>query len=438
MKKRHFIFYGWFIVAAGIVSYTLGYGARYSFSVIFPSLLEEFRWPRDTTAIILSVHLLVYGLVAPLAGKLVDRIGPRKTMASGAILLSLGLALSGWGSKLWHFYMSFGVLSGTGLCLIGAVPFTTVLRNWFERKRGLAFSLLFFGVGSAFACYPAIAYLIKNAGWQNTFVIEGFVVVSLMLPLIILIVRYHPRDKDLISDGVSETAGNPKTSGMGKAQIVDHAWASVDWTLLNAMRTSRFWLLCLSTFSMWGITQHIMVAHHVAFATDLGYSKIYASSVLSLFGIFFALGSLAAYVSDRIGRESTMVIGTIIGISGIFVLMFAKNTSHSWMLYYYAITFGFANGISAPTIAATTTDIFQGPNVGATIGFVWFSFAVGGSIGPWLGGWIFEFTQSYEGAFLVAIGWFMVAGAAIWGAAPRKVRRVPGRLIARQKGRVMV
>ncbi|UCE55437.1 MAG: MFS transporter [Desulfobacterales bacterium] len=438
MKKQAFIFYGWFIVAAGIVSYALGYGARYSFSVIFPSLLTEFHWPRDTTAIMLSVHVLVYGFVAPMAGFLVDRIGPRKTMATGTILLSIGLSLSGWGSKPWHFYLSFGVLSGAGLCLIGAVPFTAILRNWFERKRGLAFSLLFLGGGGAFAWYPALAYLIKNAGWRNTFVIEGFVVTGLMLPLIILTVRYHPREKGLISDGLTKTAGNLKTAETGAAQIVDHAWTAIDWTLPNAIRTGRFWLLCLSTFSMWGITQHIMVAHHVAFATDLGYPKIYASSVLSLFGILFAFGSLAASVSDRIGRENTMIISTIIGISGIFVLMFMKNTSDSWMLYYYAITFGFSNGLSAPTIAATVTDIFQGPRIGSTIGFVWFSFAVGGAIGPWFGGWIFEFTQSYEIAFLTAIGWYAVAGVAIWGASPRKVRRVPGQVIARQKGRVNI
>jgi MFS family permease len=261
--------------------------------------------------------------------------------------------------------------------------------------------------------------------------IEGIVLSGLMLPLIILVIRYHPREKGLTSDGVTNNAGKTLSSEPGATQIVDHAWTAVDWTIGRAMRTGRFWLLCLTTFSMWGVSQHIMVAHHVAFAIDLGYSRIYASSVLSLFGVFFALGSLAASVSDRIGRESTMIIGTIIGISGIFVLLFIKNTSDSWMLYYYAIAFGFSNGLSAPTIAATTTDIFQGPRVGTTLGFVWLSFAVGGAIGPWMGGWIFEFSQSYETAFLMAIGWLTVAGAALWGASPRKVRRVPGQRIFR-------
>ena len=426
MKKHPFIFYGWFIVAAGIIAYALGYGARYSFSVIFPSLLDEFHWPRDTTAVMLSVHLLAYGFVAPLAGNMVDRFGPRKTMALGTIILTLGLALSSLGNTLWHFYLSFGVLSGAGLCLIGAVPFTAVLRNWFERKRGLAFSLLFFGAGAAFAWYPAIAFLIESGGWRHAFRVEATIVAVLMLPLILLIVRYHPRDKGLLIDGDRKNPENPTTTVDRENHIVDSDWAARDWTLPKAVRTTRFWLLCLTTFSIWGIMQHIMVAHHVAFATDLGYSKIYASSVLSLFGIFFAFGSLAAFISDRIGRELTMTIGTVIGISGIFVLTFLNDTSNPWMLYYYSIAFGFGLGMSGPTIAATATDIFQGPKVGATIGFVWFSFSVGGTVGPWLGGWLFELTHDYEIAFMMAMVWYAIGCAAMWLAAPRKVRLVPG------------
>ena len=112
MKNRKVIFYGWFIVVAGLLVHTLGYGARYSFSVIFPSLLEEFKWPRDTTAAMLSIHLLVYGVVSPLAGGMVDRVGPRKTMACGIVLMFLGLILSACGNNPWHFYFSFGVLFG--------------------------------------------------------------------------------------------------------------------------------------------------------------------------------------------------------------------------------------------------------------------------------------------------------------------------------------
>ncbi|MBM4330926.1 MAG: MFS transporter [Deltaproteobacteria bacterium] len=424
-KKDYAIFYGWYIAFVGTIAYALGYGARYSFSVIFPSLLEEFKWPRDLTATMLSVHILVYGFTAPLTGYLVDRTGPRRTMVLGAVLLSLGLILSCFGNEFWHFWISFGLLAGTGLCLMGSVPFTTVIRNWFEKKRGLAFSLIFAGSGGAFAFYPVIAWLIERSGWRNTFLIEGFILGGVMIPLVILIVRYHPRDKGLFRDGLAggqESFSAPLKSDL---KIMDHEWAAVDWTFAKAIKTSRFWLLALTTFSMWGIMQHILVAHQVAFAIDVGYSKIFASFVLSLSGIMFAVGSLASLISDRIGREITITIGSVIGISGIIVLTMIHDASRPWMLYYYAISMGVSNGLCAPTIAASVTDIFQGPRVGFTIGAIWVGFAFGGAIGPWLGGWLFELTGNYHLAFIVAIILFAVACLAIWLAAPRKVRARP-------------
>ena len=426
IKKNKFLFYGWYITATGSFAYALGYGARYSFSVIFPSLLEEFKWPRDITAAMLSIHILVYGFIAPVAGFLVDRTGPRKTMAFGAMLLSLGLALSRWGNEPWHFYISFGVLSGVGLCLMGSVPFTTVIRNWFEHKRGLALSLMFFGSGGAFAFYPAIAWLIHHVGWRNTFLVEALILAGVMIPLIIFIVRYHPMEKGLIRDGQAEKKEISRNKTEKTMQVMDAAWAAIDWTFPRAVRTSRFWLLSLAIFSLWGVMEHILVAHHVAFAIDVGYSKIYASSVLSLFGILFAFGSLAGLISDRIGRELTITIGTVIGISGIVVLILIKDASAPWMLYYYALSLGAGIGFCAPTLTAAITDIFQGPRVGSVIGFIWVGFAVGGAIGPWLGGWLFELSGNYWLAFVVAIILYAVACVAIWLAAPRKVRRVSG------------
>jgi MFS family permease len=430
MKKPPFLFYGWIIVGIGIASYSFGYGARYSFSVIFPSLLAEFHWPRHTTAAMLSVHMLAYGIVAPFAGAWVDRIGPRITMTIGTVLLALGLVLSALGNVPWHFYLSFGVLAGAGLCLIGAVPLTSIIRNWFERRRGLALSILFFGAGGSYALYPAVAALVDHLSWRTAFVVEGIVVAGVMLPLIIFLIRYHPREKGLHPDGDATAGGTAANMDSEARRITNRAWAVTEWTLAKAARTRQFWLLCLATFALWGIMQHIMVAHHVAFAADLGFSEMYASSVLSLIGVLFAFGSLLAFISDRIGREPTMMIGTVAGIAGILALTLMQDDSRPWMLYVYAVGMGLGAGLTAPTIAATATDIFQGPRVGTVIGFVWFSFSVGGFIGPWLGGWLFELTHSYVVAFTVAMAAYAIGCAAICLAAPRKVRLVPGRVNA--------
>jgi len=424
MKKRQLFFYGWVIVATGIVVQALGYTTRYSFSVIFPALLDDFHWTRDVTAAMLSVNILAYGIVAPIAGGLVDRVGPRKTMLFGATLLASGLALSSWASEPWHFYLSYGVASAVGTCFIGAVPFASVLRNWFERKRGLAFSLGFLGAGITFSSYPVIAFLVDNVGWRNTFLVEAAAIVVITIPLIAFFVRYHPREKGLFPDGL-EANERPLSTATDTLRTAEPAWAARDWTLARAMKTSRFWMLCLTSFCFLGLGEHIILAHHFVFAIDAGYSAIYASSVLLLVGIFFACGSLTGLISDWIGREATITLGTIAAISSIVALMLIGDTSQTWLLYYHAATFGFAIGIAIPTITATTIDLFQGPRVGVIIGFIWFSFAVGGAIGPWLAGFIFESFHSYQPASILAIAAFAIAGITIWLAAPRKVRPMP-------------
>ena len=422
------IFFGWYIVAAAALFMALGYSARYSFSVFFPILIDEFQWPRDLGASILSIHMLFYGLTAPVAGHLVDRFGARRTMFTGILLLTLGMILSRWGYKPWHFYLTFGVIAGIGLCLLGSVPLIAIIRNWFEQGRAKALSVLFFGMGMAYACYPAAAWLIERLDWRNAYAAEGLILAAVVIPIIALVMVYHPRQKGLERDGRIDDGRATAIRALEKRRVVDKDWVAVEWTLKKAARTSRFWLLCLTTFTLWGIGHNILVTHQIAFAMDIGYSHLYASAVLSLGGLSFSLGALASMISDRIGREEATTIGLAISLSSIVVLLLIRDTAHPWMLYYYAVSFGFGFGMCAPLVTTIVTDIFQGPKVGSTVGFVWFSFAIGGTIGPWFGGWLFELAGDYIVAFIIAGLMFFVAGAAVWLAAPRKVRLVPGRV----------
>jgi len=349
-------------------------------------------------------------------------------MFTGILLLTLGLILSRWSYEPWHFYLTFGVIAGIGLCLFGSVPLTMIIRNWFEQSRAKALSILFFGMGMAYACYPAVAWLIERLDWRDAYAAEGLILAAVVIPIIALVMVYHPHQKGLERDGRISDERATAIRALEKRRVVDKDWVAVEWTLKKAARTSRFWLLCLTTFTLWGIGHNILVTHQIAFAMDIGYSHLYASAVLSLGGLAFSLGALASVISDRIGREEATTIGLAISFSSIVVLLLVKDTTHPWMLYYYAISFGFGFGMCAPLVTTIVTDIFQGPKVGSTVGFVWFSFAIGGTIGPWFGGLLFELTGDYIIAFIIAGLMFFVAGAAVWLAAPRKVRLVPGRV----------
>ncbi|MFC1930637.1 MFS transporter [Chloroflexota bacterium] len=427
MIKSERFFYGWVIVGTGILVTALAYGIRYSFSVMFTSLLQYFQWSRDSTAAIFSFQFLAYGITAPIAGALVDRLGSRKTMSIGAVILASGAAISSFGNELWHYYLSLGLFTGTGLVLIGAVPFTRVVTNWFTNKRGLALSLLFFGTGCSHLLYPLFAFLIEELGWRQTFLVESAIAIVILLPCVILFVRSRPEEMGLVPDGI-KTGVQMKAKQKVVETVLNESWVAVDWTLTKAIKTWRFWLLCLSAFSVWGIAEQLMFTHHIAFAEDVGYSKMYASSVLSMVGMMMAIGALMGFISDKIGREVTFTVSTFLLVLGIVAMMLITDASTPGLLYLYAILFGFGLGLGIPALAAAVTDVFQGRRAGATIGFVWFMFAVGGTIGPWLGGVIFEVSGSYLIAFILSAVMAVISCIALWIAAPRQIRLVAGKM----------
>ena len=119
MVERPRFFYGWIIVGMSFISMTLIYGVRHSFSVFFPPILDEFGWGRGSTAIMLSLNVLIYGLLAPIAGSFGDRWKPRSIMLSGIIILGLATAGCALAHRLWHFYLLFGVLVPLGMAFSG-------------------------------------------------------------------------------------------------------------------------------------------------------------------------------------------------------------------------------------------------------------------------------------------------------------------------------
>jgi MFS family permease len=341
-------------------------------------------------------------------------------MSIGAILLALGVATSSFGNVLWHYYVSFGIVGGIGLGLMGTVPFIRVITNWFVDKRGLALSVFFFGVGGQHIIYPLVAVMIENIGLRGTFLAESIVVIGVLLPCIVFFVRNRPSDRSKNKETLSQASHIPITA------VMDKAWVATDWTLSKAIKTYQFWLLCFCAFSVWGIAEHLLFAHHIALAEDAGYSKIYASSVLSLIGVMMSVGAIGGILSDKIGREVTFSISTVIGVAGILIIMLIEDASQPWMLYTYAVCFGLGIGMSIPVLAASVTDMFQGERAGGAIGFVWFTFAVGGGIGPWLGGALFEIGGSYTVALIISAIMYIVGCIAVWLAAPRQVRNYAG------------
>ncbi len=400
---------------------TLLYGSRHSFSVFFPPILGEFGWSRGSTALMLSLNILVYGLVAPIAGSLGDRWKPRRIIPIGITIVGLATASCAFASELWHFYLLFGILMPVGTAFSGWPLLGPALTNWFSKRRGLVLGLGQLGGGISFTYGMFVEFVISQLGWRYAYFVIAGVLTAVLLPLYLFLFHYRPENKGLKAYGTNELTGaqNLTTEIAGVRNPGNN-----DWTLGRALKSYQLWFLVLTQSLYWGMGCYLVLAHQVKFAEDAGYSSTFAASIFALFGIFMAIGQLSAAVSDWIGREKTVTLAAILSISALVALVLVKDTSQPWLLYVYAIGFGYGAGLSAPTVFAGTADLFHGRHYGAISGLILTGFGTGGAIGPWLGGYIYDITGSYISAFVFSMVCFGLAGIAFWIAAPRKAARL--------------
>ncbi len=422
------IFYGWVVVAAAIVASTVVFGIRFSFAVFYPPILEEFGWSRANTALIFSINVIFYGCSALVAGTLADKFGARRVLIIGVIILGTGTAVSSLATSVWNLYFSFGVLMAIGGAAAGYVPTLTLLSNRFVKKRGTVFAVYGTAGGLCYLVLILSQFLISQFGWRYAFGVLGILVLGLVLPLIIIFLRGSSRNGLNSNEAVTkENDAQSLPNISDDALIVDRDWVAIPWTLVRAMRTRRLWMLFLWEFTFWGLFFGAVMAHQVQFFKDIGYDPLFSASILGIFGVVFTVGSLIGFISDRIGREPTLTLGCLGAFSAIIVLLLLKDASNPWMLYLYAVLLGMGVGIATPTFGASVADIFHGRAFGSILGFTYIGLGVGGFIGPWLAGRIYDATGSYDLAFVLMLGFIALGAVAVWLAAPRKVRRVPGK-----------
>jgi len=421
MVRRPAFFYGWVIVGISIAIMTLVYGIRHSFSVFFPPILAEFGWSRGNTAIMLSLSLLVYGFVAPIAGSLGDRWNPRRVMPIGIIILCLATAACAFANELWHFYLLFGILVPMGMAFCGWPLIAPALTNWFVKRRGLVLGLGQMGGGISFTYGLFAAFAISLFGWRSAYFVIAGVMAAILLPLILLFFHYRPESKNLKAYGIAEL---PAAKDLPVEATAVRSPTTHNWTLKQIMRTHQLWLLVLTQFFFWGIGCYLVLAHQVKFAEDVGYSSTFAASIFALFGIFMAAGQISGLISDWIGREITVTLAATLAIVALVALISVNDTSQSWLLYVYAVCFGCGSGLCMPALFAGAADMFHGKHFGAVVGLILSGMGVGGAIGPWLGGYIYDISGSYIGAFVLCMVCIGLACVAFWIAAPRKAARL--------------
>jgi len=413
------IYYGWIIVGVGLISMAFWLGIRASFSVFYVALLEEFPWNRGGSAGVQSMALITYTILAPLAGGLIDRFGPRRVIVPGILILALGLACCATIDSLLQFYLLYGVFMGTGITAIGIVSYSAILAHWFDKKRGLASGIAVSGMGlGTFVLVPLSQSFISMWGWRTTFVVTGVLVIIILLPLNAIFMRHKPEELGLFPDGV---AGADREENIGSKSTVQQG-PGTEWTLQEVFRSGRFWaLIAFSFLSIIGI--YLILVHNVKFMVDQGISKMTAAFVFAMVGVISSIFRVFwGWLSDRIGREITFTMGISCGCIGVLSLLLIEVTGKNEFAYGYSLFFGMGWGVTAPMYMAVSADLFKGKVFGLIYGMVEAGIGLAGAIGAWVAGFIFDRTQSYFWAFILVIVVLLVSSLFVWLAAPRKSR----------------
>lgn len=381
-------YYGYNILAAGFIMQGICYGAMFTYGVFFKEFQTEFGWSRAMIAGASSLAFLIGGAFGITAGRLNDKIGPKALSVVISILFGLGYLLLSRLQTPWQLYLIYGLPVAVGFGAFDVITLSTVSR-WFVRSRGMMSGVVKVGTGSGQVLMPLFAAaLIAAYGWRSTYMILGVVIIVLLVAAA-QVMRHNPREIGLLPDN---DPYEPSTLGSGSRDP--------GMPLKEIFRTKQFWAINLAEFCSFFCLLTVVV-HIVPHAIDLGLAPGTAAGVISAIGGMsivgrFVLGS--AY--DRIGGKRSLMICFIILFCSFIWLQVAGS---AWMLFLFAVVYGFAHGGLFTVVSPTVAELFGTGSHGVLFGIVLFSGNIGGAISPILAGRIFDVMGSYRIIFLMLI-----------------------------------
>lgn len=385
------VFYGWYIALVAMLTLLVSNGMTITGMTIFdPAILQEFGWSRGDLKLRDLLQLGLSGLMAPFIGGLADRMSVRKLMMAGLVLLSICLAAYSRMASLAHLYL-INVGIALVLALAGLVLNVLIVSRWFVKKRGTALGLTLVGTSLGGIVFPRLgAVLLRTHTWREAMLMEA------VIPLVVVVIlgfvtRDSPAEMGLRPLGASGAPGStPALTGMEYG---------------DAIRTRTFWILtfcAMTTFYCILAAQAHMVLH----LKGMGWPLEKAAGGV---GILFTMGLigkfLIGYLADKLERRVVFLSNISIMLAGALCLASMQEA----LLWPFILIFGLGWGGLYTMLQLTCMDSFGTRAGGKILGTITVLDAIGGGLGIWITGVLFDRTKSYESAFALIAGLVFLA-----------------------------
>jgi len=392
MQATKRFFYGWVIVAAGGMVLAVGLGLFIStFSVFVIPVCDSLGFSRSQFTLNRTVLTLVSACAIPLYGKVVARIGIKKTLLIGAFTLAMVTFAYSFASELWHFY-ALAVVNGIFFNALNFMVIGMLINRWFSDQKGLATGLAFSGSGLGGAIMiPVISRAIEVAGWRFAYRLMGILGLAILLLVILLFIQEGPEAMGL----KPYTANKTKKDDTNKTK--GPVW---NLTLGESLKTSRFWLLSAGFFLISAFAAATNT-HSAPYFADIGYPTAAVSAIVSLLMVILTVGKiLLGAVYDRFGTMTGNLVIAVCSLVFPVAALFAHIPAVPWM---YAVSLGIAScGFSVP-VSILTTQYFGTKDYPALFGVFTMITTLGPAISIPAMGAVYDRVGSYRPAWIALL-----------------------------------
>ena len=404
-------FYGWIILLGGFLILFVDGGVRFSFGVLVKPLASEFGWDRGAITFAYTLNMLVFGFGQMMAGRLLDRYGPRLLFSISALLASAGLFLTSRTSSIPELYLYYGVVTAVGVSGITIGVVSSTVSRWFSSLRGVIGGIAVTGTSFGhFAVIPALAFSLERFGWRGSWMGLGVLVSAVVVPVALALMKKEPAD----------IGQSPYEFGAG---IAPRSTLPAPDFPPRAAFLSRSFIFVAVAYGLCGFQDFFFVTQFIPFATDAGLTSQHASNIQGLSGLLSLVGVLAfPALTEKAGHGIPLSFMFILRGVCFGLLLFSPAEP---AIFAAALLMGFTLMATAPLAAAMTGDYFGVRNIGLITGAILWVHHTGGALGALLGGMVHDATGSYSGMFLACLLMAFAGAAVCLGIRPPGGRLVP-------------
>ena len=402
VRKR--IFLGWWILAAGAFINAVGIGiVHQGFTVFFLPLKRELTLSSAAVSLVYGCSRLEGGVEGPLIGYLIDKFGPKRLIFFGSMLAGIGYVLLSRVESFTEFFIVYVFFIALGANAGFFHPVSTVINNWFIRRRGLAFGFLTAAVSlGGMITAPLLSHLILNYSWRVAAMFASGTLFILLLPVSFIMFR-TPEEKGLQPDGdpqQRENKSNQDNSGPS-------AFSGIDFTVKEALRTGAFWLLTLC-ISLRILVTIALTAHMIPVLVWKGMDEGSAAYMVSMYAFMTIIGMLVmGWIGDRFNK--TLLCSASMLVS-LLCLLWPTFSASRASLYLFPIGMAITMA-SVPLNWSLIGDFFGRQNYATLRGITVTGVGIATFISPIYAGWIYDVTESYSIVLISFSAMLLVAAA---------------------------